>query len=42
VILGIRTLFKNEFAIGESHQALQISVVAKIGGKKICFFDTLI
>ncbi len=42
VVLGIRTLFKNEFAIGESHQVLLISVGEKISRKKICFFDTLI
>jgi hypothetical protein len=41
VVLGIRTLFKNEFAIGESHQALLILAVEKISGKKKCFFDML-
>jgi hypothetical protein len=38
VVLGIRTLIENEFAIGESHQALLISAVEKIGGKKNMFF----
>jgi hypothetical protein len=38
VVLGIRTLFKNEFAFGESHQALLISAGEKIGSKKIMFF----
>jgi hypothetical protein len=32
--LGIRTLFENQFAIGESHQALLKSAVEKIGGEK--------
>ncbi len=38
VVLGIRTLFKNEFVFGESHQAFLMSVGEKIGGKKIMFF----
>ncbi len=43
VVLGIITLLKNEFAIGESHQMLLISVGKKKSAvKKICFFDTLI
>jgi hypothetical protein len=38
MVLGIRTLFKNEFDIGESHQVLLISLGEKIGGKKNMFF----
>jgi hypothetical protein len=38
VVLGIRTLFKNAFAIGESNQALLILAGAKISGNKKMFF----
>jgi hypothetical protein len=40
VDLGIRTLFKNEFAIGKSHQVLLISGGEKIGVKKKNVFLT--
>jgi hypothetical protein len=38
MVLGIKTLFKNLFAIGESHQAFLISVGEKIDSKKNLFF----
>jgi hypothetical protein len=40
VILSIITLFKNEFAIGESHQALLKSTGEKIDGKKDVFWQS--